>query len=536
MAVRERLSPSGSKEEIARSAGIRTGGAPLTLSEVDRRRTQIWSITFFVVLALLGIVGLYTFSSGALPEQLQLGSVPSYVIAVLIVGLLVAFMLYMIDKEQRLRRLSNLVVDERILSAALSNRLWEITTLSEVGKAINTTLDLEDVLNMILSSALELLGGTEGTIMLMEEDGEHLQVVSYHGPKREAVMKGRARVGSGIAGTVAQRREPMLIQGDRIEEGVDASGYPDRGIHSAMSVPLVRNDELLGILNLNETKGEKQFMQRDLNALGLFAEHAAIAIGNASTYGKERETVERLEELDQLKSDFVASVSHELKTPLTAIIGAAKTISRKGPGMDPTQQATFLEMIERQGNKLLRLVEDVLATAQIEAGRPMKRVLIDLRAAAEEAITDLKDAHIGAARDIQLFSDPERPQIWGDLIALQRVLTNLVENALKYSSAPGSVFVTVKETHDEGILEVRDQGVGITEEKLKMIFERFQQVDSSSTRKVGGFGLGLFIVKQIVDAHGGRIDVESISGEGSTFRVHLPKRESDRGMINAPPR
>ena len=534
MALRKRLDPSRSKEQIARSAGIRTGGSLLTLSEVDRRRAQIWSLSFFVIFALLGVLALYTFSSGVLPKELQLESVTSYVIAVLIIGLLVAFMLYMIDKELRLRRLSTLLVDERVLSAALSNRLWEITTLSEVGKAINTTLDLEDVLNMILSSALELLGGTEGSIMLMEEDGEHLQVVSYHGPKREAVMNGRARVGTGIAGTVAQRREPMLIQGDRIEDGVDASGYPDRGITSAMSVPLVRNDELLGILNLNETLGKKQFMQRDLNALGLFAEHAAIAIGNAATYGKEKETVERLEELDQLKSDFVASVSHELKTPLTAIIGAAKTISRKGPEMDRTQKASFIEMIERQGNKLLRLVEDVLATAQIEAGRPMARVLVDLRSAAEEAITDLKDAHIGAARDIQLRHDPERPQIWGDLVALQRVLTNLVENALKYSSPPGAVIVTVKETLEEGILEVADHGVGITEEKLQMIFERFHQVDSSSTRKVGGFGLGLFIVKQIVDAHGGRIDVESTYGEGSTFRVHLPKRESDRGKMNSP--
>ena len=190
-------------------------------------------------------------------------------------------------------------------------------------------------------------------------------------------------------------------------------------------------------------------------------------------------------------------MSHELKTPLTAIIGAAKTHhAARARTWIPTQQASFLEMIERQGNRLLRLVEDVLATAQIEAGRPMARVLIDLRAAAQEVITDLKRcSHRCGARHPAVLrtrtaSDLGRP------IAFQQVLTNLVENALKYSSPPGAVMVTVTETPDEGILEVADQGVGITEEKLQLIFDRFQQVDSSSTRKVGGFGLGLFIVKQ----------------------------------------
>ncbi|HEV3473365.1 MAG TPA: ATP-binding protein [Actinomycetota bacterium] len=533
MAAPKQLNDPGTAKHIARAAGLGSG-RPLTQAAIDKRRTQLWSVALFVFVAIAGGVGLYWFAYDLLPEPLQLGDVSSYVVAALLGGLILAFFVYLVDKERRLRALSTMLVEERVLSAALSNRLSEISALSEVGKALNTTLDLTDVLNLILTSARELLGATEGSIMLVEDDKEHLQVVSYQGPRREAVIQGRGKIGVGIAGSVAESRKPMLIQGDRVEESLKRPEQPQRKIHSAMCVPLVRNEDLLGILNLNETAGERTFTEQDLNALGLFAEHAAIAIGNASLFEKERETVIRLEELDQLKSDFVASVSHELKTPLTAIIGAAKTVSRKGPGMDPAQQKTFLEMIERQGNKLLRLVEDVLATAQIEAGRPMKRVLIDLRAAAEETIQDLKDAHIGAARDIKLFYEPERPQIWGDLIAVQRVLTNLVENALKYSSPPGPVVVTLKETPEEGILEVSDQGVGITEEKLKLIFERFQQVDSSSTRKVGGFGLGLFIVKQIVDAHGGHIEVESTYGEGSTFRVHLPKRESDRGNMNAP--
>lgn len=299
-----------------------------------------------------------------------------------------------------------------------------------------------------------------------------------------------------------------------------------------MSVPLVRNDELLGILNLNETQGHRTFTEQDLNSLGVFAEHAAIAIGNASIFEKERETVERLEELDQLKSDFVASVSHELKTPLTAIIGAAKTVSKKGPGMDPEDQARFMEMIERQGNRLLRLIDDVLTTSQIESGRQMKRELVDLRAAAQEVVDELGQTKVGTGREITLTSEPDTPRIWGDQIALQQILTNLIENALKYSGENAPIWVTVRETLDEGILEVGDRGAGIDEEGLRVIFERFQQVDSSSTRRVGGFGLGLFIVKSLVDAHGGVIDVKSALGEGTVFTIHLPKRASDRGQMN----
>ena len=534
MAIRKRIAPERTTAEVARDVGIRSS-TPLTLSQVDRRRAQLWSVSLFVILALTATVALYWLSYDGLPQQLQLASGSSYVVAVLIVGLLLSFLVYVIDKEVRLRGLSNLLVEERVLSAALSNRLSEISALSEVGKAINTTLDLTDVLNLILSSALELLGGTDGSIMLLEEDGEHLQVVSYHGPdaERETVMQGRSTVGVGIAGTVAERLEPMLIRGDQVEKAVAASAHPERGISSAMSVPLVRNNELLGVLNLNEIDGPRRFTEQDLNALGLFAEHAAIAIGNASIFEKERQTIERLEELDQLKSDFVASVSHELKTPLTAIIGAAKTMSRKGRDMEPENQAKFTEMIERQGSKLLRLVEDVLTTSQIESGRPMKRTLVDLRAAAAEVIADLGLTKIGADRDVGLVAEPENAQIWCDLIALEQIITNLTENALKYSGEGASVTVTVRETPEEGLVEVADTGMGIDAEGLQVIFERFQQVDSSSTRRVGGFGLGLFIVKNLVDAHGGKIDVESTVGEGTVFRVHFPKRAADRGKMNA---
>jgi signal transduction histidine kinase len=334
----------------------------------------------------------------------------------------------------------------------------------------------------------------------------------------------RIQVGTGLAGRVAERLEPTIVH----EAELDASS--NGPVHCAMCVPLINRGDLMGVLVLSETDGRRRFTDHDMRVLGLFAEHAAIAIGNARLFEQERETIARLEELDRLKSDFVATVSHELKTPLTGIIGAAKTLLRKGPELDPEQQASFVEMIERQGNRLYRLVEDILTTAQIESGAPrFQRVEIDLRSLAELVISDLEQTKVGTGRNIELRTTPDHPHVWGDPTAIQQILLNLVENALKYSESTSNIVVIASESRTEVVLEVSDNGEGVSPEELKTIFDRFSQVDSASTRNVGGFGLGLYIVKNLVEAHHGSIEVESATREGSTFRVRLPKRSEGRG-------
>lgn len=540
MADEPELGSSEQTVSAARTAGVRR--TKLTLSDVDKRRTQLWSTSLFLVVAVTVAIALIYLGGDFIPDEFRIfEDLTNWVIVVLVGGLALAFLVYVIEKEMNLRKLAALLVEERVLSAALSNRLAEISAFSEVGKAINTTLDLKDVLNMILSSSLELLGGTEGSVMLLNEQRTYLEVVSYRGPVMEPVVAGRKAVGEGIAGTVAARRTPMLIQGDKIDGELSREAHPERGIRSSMCVPLMRRDELLGVLNLNETEGKRTFTEHDLEALGLFAEHAAIAIGNASLFEQERETVQRLEELDRLKSDFVATVSHELKTPLTAIIGSATTLSKRASRMTPDQQATFVEMIERQGQRLLRLVQDILTTAHIESGMPkLRRELVDLRAAAEVIIGDARHTH--PDREVVLHTDPDRPQVWGDLGALQQILTNLVENALKYSQE-GLVEVTLSESSTETVMVVSDRGQGISTEQLDSIFDRFRQVDQSDTRGQGGVGLGLYIVKSLVDAHNGEVRVQSSPGQGTTFSVHLPKRIRDQdkpllaesGASSAPP-
>lgn len=512
------------KRRMARAAGIH-GDAAVSLSDINRRRTQLWTLSLVVIFVLSAVVaglslnGTISYRSLGLEDR-------AWVVAVLVSALALAFLLYVYEKDRTLRRLTSLLVEERVLSTALSSRLTEVSSLSDIAKALTTTLDLKGVLDLILSSAIDLLGGTEGSVMLLNDDV--LEVAAYKGPTPDRIMHARTRLGQGISGRVAQTRAPALLQGSELEGPFRGEGHPDRAIHSSMSVPLIRRDELLGVLNLTETAGERSYDEVDLQGLEVFAAHAAIAIGNARLFEGEKQTIARLEELDRLKSDFVATVSHELKTPLTAIIGAAKTVSRKGPSMNPVQHVEFMGMIERQGSRLLRLVEDVLTTARIESGqRRLRRELIDMRAAVAPLIDELHLTGLGHGRDIELRCEPETPQVWGDLSAVQQIAGNLLENALKYGGENTKVVVTVRELPGESTIEVADEGPGLSKDEIDTIFERFRQVDSSSTRRVGGVGLGLFIVKSLVEAHRGRIEVESNPGRGTVFRVSFPKR-SDR--------
>ncbi|MGH2729772.1 MAG: ATP-binding protein [Actinomycetota bacterium] len=523
MGESEQLGPSTTA--AARAAGLRRR-SKLTLSEVDRRRTQLWSASLFVVLAVtVAITGLMV-GSDVMPEPLRLENLNSWVLIVLGVGLAMAFVIYVVEKERNLRKLGALLIEERVLSIGLSNRLSELSALGEVAKALNASLELDDVFPMILTTALDHHEASEGSIMLLSDDKAYLEVVSTHGVMAETVSRAKIPIGEGIAGTVAASRTPMIIQGEDLPADLEGKGHPERRIHSSMCVPLVRRDELLGVLSLNETAGERQFSDHDLVSLRLFADHAAIAIGNAGLFAQERETIAQLEELDRLKSDFVATVSHELKTPLTAIIGSAKTVMRRGADMEAEQHQSFMEMIERQGNRLLRLIDDVLTAARIESGLPhIRRQKIDLKKLSEIIIEDLTHTKQGTDRRIHVVTAPDEPTVWGDPTSISQILLNLVENALKYSDE--DVTITLKELAKEAVIEVSDKGDGISDEQLKTIFDRFRQVDSSSTRSTGGFGLGLYIVKNLVEAHRGKIEVHSDHGKGSTFTVRLPKRAED---------
>jgi signal transduction histidine kinase len=237
----------------------------------------------------------------------------------------------------------------------------------------------------------------------------------------------------------------------------------------------------------------------------------------------EQANVAELRELNRMKNEFVAVVSHELRTPLTAIIGFAKTLRRQEFAEDPTTRTEFLQAMERQGDRLLRLVENLLTVSRVESD---KLSISRTRISFHDLCSEIVEAHAAQGERIRVDLAPALPVLHTDRDLLGRVLSNLIDNALKYSPDGAPCEVGARAESGSLIFWVKDEGIGISLEEAKRIFDRFYQVDSSSTRAFRGAGLGLSLVKELLDKLGGTIEVKSLLGRGSTFTVRMPVEES----------
>lgn len=226
-------------------------------------------------------------------------------------------------------------------------------------------------------------------------------------------------------------------------------------------------------------------------------------------------------EVEQLQHDFVSIVSHELRGPLTAIKGFVKTLMLKSDQLPSETRAEFLGTINEQADRLNQLVEDLLNVSRIESRRlKMKFNAVDLEALVRKLI-----GQFGVKwgdREIMIEADPTLPLVVADLSKVEEIFVNLIDNAVKYSPAGGPVRIGLYQSEGRVEIAVEDAGIGIAPEDAARLFEKFHRIATPQTRDIGGTGLGLFIVKSLVEAHGGTIHVTSAPDEGSTFTVALP--------------
>ncbi|MBI5240091.1 MAG: GHKL domain-containing protein [Elusimicrobia bacterium] len=235
-----------------------------------------------------------------------------------------------------------------------------------------------------------------------------------------------------------------------------------------------------------------------------------------------RDDLAQLRRSDQVRKDFTANVSHELRTPLAAIKAFAETL-REGAAEDAEHRMEFIQEIERNADRMTRLVDDLLTLSALDSGaRTPAPESVDLMQLAAEVTATLKP--LAGRKELALRMEPFRnvPPVRGDRGQLKQVLTNLLDNAIKYTPEKGLVRVSAAAAEGRVTVSVEDTGPGIPAEALPRIFERFYRVDKARSRELGGTGLGLAIVKHIMEAHGGSVSVESRPGEGSTFSFSLP--------------
>jgi signal transduction histidine kinase len=415
-------------------------------------------------------------------------------------------------------------------TTALARSVEELRALGAVSRAVNSTLELQTVLDTIVANSVRLSGTEAGAIYVLDERQREFRLRATYGMSEEliaAIRNMHAEISEAV-GLETETHQPRQVADLRdlpstpVNDTILRAGYRAR-----LLVPLMRSGDVVGALVVRR-KEPGEFPQAVVSLMQTFAQQSAIALENARLFNEIAQKSRELEIASQHKSQFVANMSHELRTPLAAILGYAELIQEGFYGPLPEKSMDALTRIRSNGKHLLGLINSVLDIAKVEAGQFSLNL-------ADYALDDLVETvrvatqSLAETKKLSLKTDVARqlPAGFGDEQRLAQVLLNLVGNAIKFTDS-GAVRITAKAVDCRFAVGVTDTGPGIPLEEQQRVFEQFHQVDTSNTKTKGGTGLGLAIVKQIVEMHGGRIWVESTLGKGTTFQMELPIRAEIR--------
>ena len=419
----------------------------------------------------------------------------------------------------------------RALAQEAEARRHEAEVVAQLSRTINASLDRDAVLQAVTDAAKELLTCELTRIALWDEDREAMVYRYTVGTRFTGYPGLRLVPGKGLVGTVIVTGQP--IRTDDVFD--DPRSNPDYfvaaradGIVSAMVVPIQVRERLEGVIYFGRRRRRPFTEQDELIGMRL-ADHAGVALQNADLYQRQQQARAEAEMANRSKDEFLAVLSHELRTPLQSMLGWIRLL-RRGL-LDEHIAAKALETLDRNTQTQARIIEDLLDISRIIAGK----LQIDLRPLnlIEVIETAVEEARPAAnAHNITLTTtvDPGAAEVEGDPQRLQQVLSNLLSNALKFTPSGGMVEVRLERHGLRARIAVRDTGAGIPRDVLPYIFDRFRQADSSSTRAHGGLGLGLAIVRHLVDLHHGTVRAESDGpGQGSTFLIELKLLVKQRG-------
>ncbi|MCC7448063.1 MAG: response regulator [Anaerolineae bacterium] len=497
----------------------------------------------------------------------------------------------------------------------LEKRIREMGTLVNVGKTVTAMLDIQQVLNHVVDTAVSLTGAEEGSLLLVDRSTGEMYIRAARNFDQRTVHTLRLKVNDSLAGQVVQTGQPIVLSGEDLIK-INTAYL----VKSLIYIPLRIKDEVIGVLSVDNRYTARPTDDHDVQVLSILADFAAIAIDNARLYAetiKERDTLDailrdtedhvivvdaedkvlfcnptarrtfnvtmtdfigkplkdvifnaevlalfskqaltgrgrrseitleggervlnaqltiiegvgrsavmqdisHLKQMDRAKSDFVATVSHDLRSPLTSILGYLELLHRSGPLNEA--QEKFMENIRGSVHSITALITELLELSRIESGYDVDLEMVDMEQVVRQSIDALSHQLDVKQHTLKANLAPNLPPVHGNLIRLRQLVNNLIGNAIKYTLPGGRVGVSL--TQDEGwlILEVSDTGVGISIEDQPYVFDKFYR----SERVVGDFegtGLGLAIVKSIVEQHCGRIWLQSREGKGTTFTVVLP--------------
>jgi signal transduction histidine kinase len=393
-----------------------------------------------------------------------------------------------------------------------------LLALQRAGATLAARTDPHEVFDMILRSAVQLFGKGSASLYTWDEEAGVLRLAENFDPAGRMPDDAVLRPGEGVIGRVFETREPLVVTDYQTWEGRTSVGQ-QTGLRACLAVPLLRSGRALGALGIRSYDPNVEYTEDDGRMLGLFADQAAAALTTVEAFARQRQAVEQLERLNRAKSEFVSIVSHEFRTPLTGIQGFSEMMRDEQLSIEEMRE--YAGDINKDSQRLNRMIDEMLDLDRMESGRmTIHPERMDLNAVLDEAVNRVRPNAPNHTLLLDLQSD--LPSIHGDRDRLTQVASNLLNNAVKYSPTGGRITVKSRAEGDAVRIEVRDEGLGIPPEALETIFERYSRVDSQATKDIPGTGLGLPIVRQIVQLHGGRVWAESELGRGSVFHVTLP--------------
>ena len=422
---------------------------------------------------------------------------------------------------------ARLLNELRARTSELTRSVEELRALGEVSQAVNSTLDLQTVLDTIVARAAQISGTEAGAIYVFDEQRKEFQLSATFGMSDDmiaAVRNMHAEISVAV-GLLTETHEPSQtadlrdLPSTAVNEVILRAGYRAR-----LLVPLVRSGNVVGALVVRR-KAPGEFPANTIELLKTFAAQSVLAIQNARLFAEIEDKSRQLAEASQHKSQFLANMSHELRTPLNAIIGVSEMLREDAEALK--QDTEPLDRVLGAGRHLLALINDILDLSKIEAGRmelhletfPLVPVIQDVAKTIEPMATK-------NGNRIVIECPADLGTMHADQTRSRQSLLNLASNANKFTEK-GTITITARQGQESGrdwiTLAVADTGIGMTAEQMGKLFQEFSQASSRTASKYGGTGLGLAISRHFCRMMGGDITVESEPGRGSTFTIRLPR-------------